>query len=712
MARVSVEKLITTPATPNYLSDAAYDYTKWNLGKGLIKNTGGTATDNYMAPHFDIIRPLEESTSFAIANVFSYNFSATLDYLWGVENTTASATTRRIHMWEINKKTGARNWNGFITITLSGVSEARVTRDFKIDVKTETTGTAACSAATVTGSGTAFVDNKVAVGARIGFGSSDPTQITTWYRITARTDNTTLTVSPAPGTVANGAYVIQEFRPVVVTTSATAANGGIYYAKGVSIEDYISGGTTIALAVATDDLKATYWLKDTNPTQTNTLAAGCAIDFTSATPTNLTTYVLDLVSAGNYRVFKYNIRAALASISSGATVSAWQLTTGNAGVSGTGSQNSNLSIATAAHGVGSGVKSLYFLTTTNWYRADVANITSAAVNWTSDNIPEKVTGGLTTYVVNNLMTSIEYVGDLDSFIISTTGIYNYMTKYVPSGSEFELVWGKSTGSLDQLSKNAGLPSTMNIGGVAFSMSDSGNTNLVYMAKNSATAGISIIYIVPVGCHWDYGSGTLISPEITTSNAAKYYRAHPIYTSFLGTQALGKQTEPFETYARTSSIQTDSTTGWVLLNDSHSLAGLSGAASIQFKFEFKILGDTCIPARIMGIECTYEDTTTDSHYTASVGKSNLTSKIFAFWFKTAFGTTVPNLRISLYDADTNGLLLTDTTALHASGTFEKTTDGSTWGAYDQTDRGNSTTWIRYTPSSLADNVKIAAYLTQV
>ncbi len=90
---------------------------------------------------------------------------------------------------------------------------------------------------------------------------------------------------------------------------------------------------------------------------------------------------------------------------------------------------------------------------------------------------------------------------------------------------------------------------------------------------------------------------------------------------------------------------------------------------------------------------------------------MSSKIFAWWFDTAFGSTVPTLTVRLYDADTGGLLLTDDTATPSLGTFEKTTDGTNWVAYNDTDRVNSTTWIRYTPSSLADNIKVEAYLTQ-
>lgn len=148
----------------------------------------------------------------------------------------------------------------------------------------------------------------------------------------------------------------------------------------------------------------------------------------------------------------------------------------------------------------------------------------------------------------------------------------------------------------------------------------------------------------------------------------------------------------------------------MVDETNDLSGFAGASAIQFKIQFRTIGDFCVPARLLGVNLSYEDNTTDSHYALSAGKSSLASKIFAFWFKTAFGTTVPTLYIRLYDASTGGLLLTDDTDTPTLGTFEKTTDGTSWTSYNTTDRANSTTWIRYTPSSLADNIQVEAYLT--
>lgn len=714
MARIAIEQLVTTPSTLNYLSESAYDSTKWNLGKGLIYNAGATAIDKYIAPDFQAIRPMEESTAFAVTQISAYNLSSSICYVFGVENLTTAVATRRVHLWELNRKTGARSWKGFITMTLL-TATAHTVRDFKIDVKNESTGTVAVSGTAVTGTSTLFATNRVAVGARIGFGSTDPAQITTWYRIATRTSDTALVLNVSAGTVAAGsAYVIQEFRPIYVATNATTTNGGIHYGKGVSIEDFIPTGTTIAAAVSTDDQKAMYWLKDA-ATQTNIVASGAAADFATATPTSLDFYVNDLVSAGNHKVYKYNLRAAL-TVASGASVSAWVLTTGTQAVTGTGSQNANLCIATASHGLGSGIKSLYFVTTTRIYRAAVANITSGNATWQSDAIAELTPGGASTYAATSVLNTIEYMPSIDAFIVGTThaaGVFSYVTQYVASGAQFQKIFGRDYKYLEQSLKDSNSPTIFSNQSTVCSYTDAG-ANRIFVVKQGTAVSTNHIYVMAFGADWDYAlasTGRLISPSIATTNALKYYRIFANQVMNLGSTSLGHTTEAFRIYARTANITTDATTGWTLIDETNDLSSFAGASAIQFAIEFKTIGDSCLPARILGLNLSYEDNTTDSHYAFDGDRSSGASKVFAWWFKTAFGTTVPTLTVRLYNAVTGGILLEDDTATPTLGTFQKSTDGSTWSTYDTTDRANDTTYIRYTPTSLADSISVEAYITQ-
>ena len=78
---------------------------------------------------------MEESTAFAVTQIYTHNHSSSIAYIFGVENLATAVATRRIALWELNRKTGARSWKGFITMTLA-TETAHTVRDFKIDVKT------------------------------------------------------------------------------------------------------------------------------------------------------------------------------------------------------------------------------------------------------------------------------------------------------------------------------------------------------------------------------------------------------------------------------------------------------------------------------------------------------------------------------------------------------------------------------------------------
>jgi hypothetical protein len=274
------------------------------------------------------------------------------------------------------------------------------------------------------------------------------------------------------------------------------------------------------------------------------------------------------------------------------------------------------------------------------------------------------------------------------------------------------MFGRDYKYLEQSTKDNGHPSLFSNQITVMGFQDSGGSNLVYACKQGTTQSTNHIYIMAFGADKTYAAnsaGYLISPSMTTSNAQKYYRAFVNRVGSLGTGVLAKPTEGFDLYVRTSSITSDATTGWNLVDETNDLSTYSAASAIQFKIQFKTISESCLPARVLGINVLYEDNTSASQFAFSADKSSATSKIFAWRFKTAFGGTVPTLRVNIYNDITGGLLVTDTTTTSASGTFEKSTNGTSWSAYNTTDKGNETTYIRYTPTSIADNVTVSAYL---
>ena len=174
------------------------------------------------------------------------------------------ATTRTISLTEFDASTSTLTFKGFITLSGTTIAGNKTVRSLRAMVYKHTTGTVSTSGSstTISGSGTGFTDERIAVGARIGFGTTDPTAVTTWYEITAITDNTTLTIN-SPVTVSAGtSYVIEEIRIALACTNATLINGGIHYIKGLQHGTFTIGGTTITEATTVDNIRASYLLTD------------------------------------------------------------------------------------------------------------------------------------------------------------------------------------------------------------------------------------------------------------------------------------------------------------------------------------------------------------------------------------------------------------------------------------------------------------------
>lgn len=707
MAKRATEFTFTGVTTP-YTS---YDSTKTTLGKWIQQKTGGNWYDKYAGPFpMSVARPMEQSTTIPGIYPHVIDWGNNLHWVFLADNATAN-TTRRIICYTFNTATQAWSWRGFILLTYPSATNHTI-RGLRVVRHNYTTGTVAVSGTAVTGSGTAWSTARFAVGGRIGFGSTDPTQISTWYYISAIGSDTGITLSASAGTISAGtAFVIEELRVYTATTNATAANGGLFVAKGVNFDDFTTGGTTFSAATTTDNIKAVYWLKDAS-TVLNTAAGGIGLGGTVSN-TSHDIYVINADSGTSLRIYKYNGRASLASLSSGASTSAFTLRTGAQTVTGTISQTNACRIGTLSHGPGSGVSSLYTATTTRILRIAESGIVDASTNFVSDTMVEIPPGSTNTFAATGAMTSVEIANSIDRLIITTgSGQRHYVTQYNNTSSPIDKVILSDNKQIDQSAADAGLavfPSTQSAGFSCWV-----EDGIAYFARIGTTAIINQVYAFPLSADWDFASSSnnrLITQAIATVGASKFSRIGVWRDRIIGSDNLGIQPEPFKVYYRTAGI-TDNSGSWNAIQENGDISGVAGADSIQFMVEFRIIGVTCIPSRIYGLMVSYEDNSTDSHYQPSVANSNITTKIFAWRFSTAFGGTVPTLRINLYDAETGSLLLTDTTAASANGTFEKSTNnGGAWGSYNTTDKANDDTYIRYTPSSLGDNIKVRAVLLQ-
>lgn len=715
MALRIVEQLATGTTA---LYPSAYNSAVWNLGPQIIQYTGAGATDKYIGPSRpNLARPVDESTGIPPFSIDSVQWSTTIDWVFGIESVVGA--TKRITAYAYNRATSTYSWKGFITFSVTNATN--VQRGFRMAYYTHTTGTVSVSGTAVSGTSTQFTTQRIAVGARIGFGTTDPTAVTTWYYISAITNDTSITLTLTAGTIAGGtAYVIEELRPIITLTNTTTTNGGLFIGKGITWDDFTTTGTTIAASASTvDNLKLTYWLADAG-TVTNTVAAGVTVDGNTQlafTGTSHFAYVLD--GTTSIKVYKYNLRANDAIVAGKMTLAGANIViTAAQAVTGTGSQTNNGIICTASHGPGSGTKSIYFVTTTRVYRAAAGNITAGNASWQSENRIEMPPGGATVQTASSALTFINYSSAIDRFYITTTGvssIRSYLTKYpTNSGDEFEYIFGNSFVQLDNAAADSdSVPLPYDTRNLALYIETSNGIAHV-LRYGSGSTGTTGLHALAIASHWDFTSvsdSVAISPSIATPNNSKFNK---LYTEAITTTGTGAFVTPLmahRCYYRTSGIS-DNSGSWTLIDASGDLSSATGAANIQFKIEFQTLGNVHgIPARIISLGVSYEDLTTDSHYQPSVAQSSTANKQFAWRFSTAFSGTVPTLRIRLYDAVSGGSLVDDTT-VGPTGTWEKSTDGgSNWTAYNTTDKANDTTYIRYTPASLGDNIKVRALLTQ-
>lgn len=551
-----------------------------------------------------------------------------------------------------------------------------------LSIEPYTTGTVGVALGVVTGSGTTFTADMV--GMKIGFGSTSPALISTWYVIGSYSSATSITLTDLTVSVGSGANFFIDAADVICTAPQLVT------------------GTISAV----------------NNGRVGTLQHGPGKDEESlyfVTTTRIYRAALSKIYAGNIDWISGNAQE----VPPGG-VGSYALTNLLSCVEIAGSMDRLIVMTTGATGV----------------RHYVTRYTAAAgepfdhIFGVDDKQQDQIGALGGAYISSGLVTvsSGNVIGTDTFFTAAMVGFrigFGSTDPAVISTWYTINTWASLTSIfLTDVSVNVGAGSAYVIDlnpntFPHFTTSSQPTTiwsenGIAHIVKHGATAALCQMYALPLSAHWTTASTTnqrIITPALYTPDCEKFLRVVVADQNRMGSGEFSITPESFRLFFRTKGIDLN-TGAWTLVNKVGDLSGLSGSRFIQFMFEFVTIGLTCIPSRIMSLTVVYDDTAgkTDSHYQPSMSKSVPASKQFAWRFAVAFGGTVPTLRIRLYDALSGDLLLDDYTT-GVGGTWEKTTDGSTWGAYNTTDKGNETTYIRFTPASLGDNIKVRAVLTQ-
>lgn len=666
-----------------------YNSTKHNFGSVFFQGTDSwTGTDNFIGPApIQVVRPMECTAPTPGAFPHAIQIGK---FEWAVvlaDNSTA-ATTRKFLLYIYRADLNTFTYRGAI-VNATAFATAATIRGIRLVRTVHTTGTVSVSGTAVTGNGTNWVSRRVNAGSRIGFGSTDPDAITTWYDITPGTQITaeSFTVLSSPGTQTTVPYIIEDYWLVFAITAATTASngGGLFIIKGLSLSTacWSSTATPTAIATATtiDNIRAMYWIKNLATATVNTINAGFALGDPSVDNLTQLAYVLD--GAGTTATIGvYNIKVAL-TLTTGYATNPYQYVTGSPTVVGNVSQIHNCRIGTLKHGAGNGVQSLYFTTTTRLYRCVLANITTGSTTFLADAMLEVPTGSINTIPATAAMSNLEIFDSIDRiawFSSSGTAFKSYVTQYRTDSSQLDHIWLGDTKMQHQASSDSTAypyPSTNST-----FMTSWGEAGICFLARHGTNAALNQVYAVPVGAHWGYqgintGSYQIyITPAIATPACSKYWRLCVNEAQSIGGDSLGVTPEAYRVWYRTTGI-TDNSGTWMSIPANSSLAGVSAAASIQFKFEFKIFSVTCVPARIFNLVVVYEtqdDIPSDLRW--NMDDSSVTDGTVGFIQATSFSVLPTVLQIDYYRVDNNSNVLTQLSSGTTNGTFQYH-NGSTW-----------------------------------
>lgn len=660
-----------------------YDATKINRGKHTGQyNLGPNAIDKFVGPCPLGVANFGESV-LNIPSQFVHPIKITDDLFWiiGADAATAAAT-RRVQLWTFTPSTNNYAFQGAITCTFPTATNHTV-RGIRAILENYTTGTVSVSGTAVSGTDTAWNTSRLSVGSRIGFGSTDPTQITTWYQISAIGSDTSITLTASAGTISAGtSYVIQDFMIVQATTNATATNGGLFITKGLRFEDFNNPATAIPAATTVDRIKATYWLRDA-ATITNDVIGGCALGNRDSWTQQ---YVYCTEGTATIQIYRYNIRAALTPTSGAFTLTGSDIliTGAQASPGGTIVQANNGRVATLSHGPGAGVESLYLFTTSRILRAPITSIINGSTTFIADSMTEVPPGGTATNLSFGSITTFDIGTSIDKLIIcgtSSTSFSIYITDYNSTALQLDRRGGVLSSQTSSSNRNLDTPIFIHgIGTINTPSVWVEDGWLFWLYSQSPTANVNSMTVYPLAADLEFQNDVnnrIILPKISLgTNASKLYRVLINEVENIGSFRMGISPDMYRVLVRTSGID-DNTGSWTEVGQDGDLSGIGVSLNIQFAFEFRTAGTMMLPARILSLALLYEtDDALPSQYRWNYSDFNTTNGTFAWVQATLFGSSIGVHTINIYRADTNALVLTQASSSSTNGIFENW-NGSAW-----------------------------------
>ena len=603
--------------------DLGYDPDKLNLALEFYKvqdTPDGSRKMIGPAPTA-ILRPNEMNVPVPSVVVHALRWNANIDLVFLGDGLTATTNRRFVLAW-FDRRTFQFSWKGVITATHPQGTNATI-RGFRAVLYRYRKGTVSVTGGTtLTGSGTEWAQAGISVGSRIALNvTGDPDENTEWYEIngTAATfTDTAATLSSAAPNVTNVPYIIEELRLVYSHLNSGTNTGGLLLIKGLHSGVFSPANPNIATPGTSDRIRGTYWLKDAS-TNTNNASNGLALEPFDDTDTSLANWQSHNVYVGDgastsMTFFKYNIRAAL-TVASGNSVNAFLFKTGAAAVVGTISVNNNGRYAVLNHGSGSGVPSIYFVTTTRLYRVPVSAIQTGSTAFIAagDSSVEIPPGGVNTTPASGALNTIEHSGTMDRLIVIPTGAAAsrpYLTTYKTDSSAWDRQFMSPYALSQQSAADSNVPPIPCTNNNQLQMW--GEAGILYILRNAGTgsgntAFVNMLWAIPMAADYVFAPAPrCILPRILTPNAKRFFNVYANFVSHVGgNEPLTYPREPTLLWYRTQGIE-DNSGAWTQLDPSGRMSAVAMADEIQFRCSFRLIGPHMVPSCLTNLTVVYDD----------------------------------------------------------------------------------------------------------
>lgn len=165
--------------------------------------------------------------------------------------------------------------------------------------------------------------------------------------------------------------------------------------------------------------------------------------------------------------------------------------------------------------------------------------------------------------------------------------------------------------------------------------------------------------------------------MSTPNCSKYYRVFANSEKLIGGDVLGAAPEPYRLSYRTSGIS-DNSGSWTAVGDDGDLSGVGAASYIQFRVEYRVVGNIMLPNRLYNLAVAYESSDNLPGFLEwNINDSSTSDGTLGFTQTDLNGGSF-GLQIDYFREDTDANVLSQTSAGSSNGVFEYW-NGSAWTA---------------------------------